>query len=264
MKQLYLVMSLCLLGLVGCGDPSKTVAVRDIEIHGDIGEKDADECFQIMDGKYTFKIKGDNLLLDIPLKTIGQVPDMSIEKVNEFAIAILDKDEEYIQVSPEEDMVEMNVVLDNSDIMTKLFASNIGDINNLQFSYTLLGDVEILEKIASFELWIDIDLAEKSSVNKHNNSSNNWDKILDSYEIYVDRYIQLAKKAQNGDISAISEYAQCLEKAEELQKQLENADSNLSTNQLNRLNKIIAKLATAASEISIDIDDDDDDDDDDF
>ena len=260
MKQLYLVMSLCLLGLVGCGGPSKTVALRDIEIWGDIGEKDADECFQIVDGKYTFKIKGDNLLLDIPLKTIGQIPDMSIEKVNEFAVAILDKEKNYIKVAPAEEHVEMDLVLNNPDIMTKLFASNIGDVNNLQFSYTLLDDVEILEKIASFELWIDIDLAEKSSVNKHSNSSNNWDKILDNYEIYVDRYIQLAKKAQNGDISAISEYAQCLEKAEELQKQLENADSNLSTNQLNRFNKIIAKLATAASEISIDMDDDDDDD----
>ena len=55
----------------------------------------------------------------------------------------------------------------------------------------------------------------------------------------------LAKKAQAGDISAMTEYASLLESAESLQKKLENASSSLSVAQATRLNKIAAKLAKA-------------------
>ena len=51
-------------------------------------------------------------------------------------------------------------------------------------------------------------------------SSENWDAVLDSYESYIDQYIALYKKAQAGDMSAMSEYATFMEKAAELSEKL--------------------------------------------
>lgn len=76
--------------------------------------------------------------------------------------------------------------------------------------------------------------------------SNNWDSILDEYDAFVDNYIKLFKKAQTGDMSAMTEYAECLEKAQSLQSKLENAKSELTASQISRLNKIISKLSKAA------------------
>lgn len=45
-------------------------------------------------------------------------------------------------------------------------------------------------------------------------SGNNWDSVLDDYEEYFDQYVKLLKKAKNGDVSALTEYAKMLEKAQ--------------------------------------------------
>lgn len=76
-------------------------------------------------------------------------------------------------------------------------------------------------------------------------SGEDWDKILDEYEKYCDKTVTLVKKAQAGDMSAMTEYASLLESAESLQKKLENAGSELSAAQSARLNKIVTKMANA-------------------
>lgn len=87
---------------------------------------------------------------------------------------------------------------------------------------------------------------ESTKVSTDETASNNWDDVLDEYESFVDKYIKLLKKAQTGDMSAMTEYAECLEKAESLQSKLENAKSDLTSAQVSRLNKIISKLSKAA------------------
>ncbi len=79
-----------------------------------------------------------------------------------------------------------------------------------------------------------------------NNSSKEWDSVLDEYEKLADKYISLYKKAQNGDISAMTDYVGVLESAEKLQTKLEKAKSDLTTAQASRLTKIISKMANAA------------------
>lgn len=74
-------------------------------------------------------------------------------------------------------------------------------------------------------------------------SANNWDNILDEYEIYCDKAIALSKKAQSGDLSAMSDYASVLEHAQSLSKKLENAQNDFTPAQLQRLQKISAKIA---------------------
>lgn len=73
-----------------------------------------------------------------------------------------------------------------------------------------------------------------------------WDEVLDEYEEFVDQYVKFFKKAQAGDMSALTEYMECLESAVSLQEKLEDAESDLSMAQVKRLNKIILKIANAA------------------
>ena len=76
-------------------------------------------------------------------------------------------------------------------------------------------------------------------------SSNNWDATLDSYEKYVDQYIVVYKKVQSGDMSVMAEMGSMLEKAEDLQKKLDGAESELTAAQASRLAKINSKLMSA-------------------
>ena len=78
-------------------------------------------------------------------------------------------------------------------------------------------------------------------------TTNNWDKVLDSYEAYVNKYVACMKKLAAGDVSVMSEYANLLEKAEELGEQLENASSSMTTKQMQRYTKINAKMLEAAA-----------------
>ena len=78
-------------------------------------------------------------------------------------------------------------------------------------------------------------------------ASNNWDKVLDSYEAYVNKYVACMKKAMSGDTKALSEYLSLLEKAEELGEQLENASSSMTAKQVSRYTKINAKMLEAAA-----------------
>ena len=78
-------------------------------------------------------------------------------------------------------------------------------------------------------------------------SANNWDKVLDSYEDYVNKYVACMKKMMAGDAQDLTEYASLLEKAEELGEQLENASSSMTTVQINRYAQINAKMLDAAA-----------------
>lgn len=80
---------------------------------------------------------------------------------------------------------------------------------------------------------------------KSSSSKENWDKILDEYESYCNKLAALSKKAMSGDMSAMTEYASLMEQAESLGNKLENAESDMTTAQIARLNKIASKLASS-------------------
>lgn len=80
-------------------------------------------------------------------------------------------------------------------------------------------------------------------------SGNDWDSVLDDYEKYFDQYVKLLKKAKNGDVSALTEYAKMLEKAQSIGNKLEHAKGDLTANQSARFLKIQQKLLNAASDL---------------
>ena len=76
--------------------------------------------------------------------------------------------------------------------------------------------------------------------------SADWDKILDEYEQYVNKYYSFAEKVSKGNASALADALSMSEKAASLAEKLDRADDNLSTAQANRLLRIQNKMAEAA------------------
>lgn len=71
---------------------------------------------------------------------------------------------------------------------------------------------------------------------------NEVDAMLESYDEYVTEYVSYMKKASSGDMSALSEYPQMLEKAQELSSKIEDCKSEMTTEQWSRFNEITAKM----------------------
>lgn len=89
---------------------------------------------------------------------------------------------------------------------------------------------------------LDIDFSDSGSAD--------WDKILDEYEQFVNKYYNYAEKVSKGNASAMTDALSMAEKAQSLADKLERADDNLSTAQANRLLKIQNKMIQAASKMA--------------
>jgi DNA-binding ferritin-like protein len=87
-----------------------------------------------------------------------------------------------------------------------------------------------------------------SSVKVENVAGDNWDKLLDEYEKYVDQYIKTYKKAMQGDMTALGEYVKLAEKAQKLAEKLENAEDEMTPAQMKRYIKITEKMANALAD----------------
>ena len=79
------------------------------------------------------------------------------------------------------------------------------------------------------------------------NGSENWDKVLDDYEKFVDQYVILYKKTLAGDNSVLAESATLMEKAGDLEKSLKKAeqDKKFSIEQAARMLRIENKMLQA-------------------
>ena len=87
------------------------------------------------------------------------------------------------------------------------------------------------------------------SISSSSTGSADWDSMLDSYKQYVNKYIALLKKAANGDMSAMAEYAGLIQKAQELSDKMNGAQGDMSASQWARYMKITTKMTTAAQEM---------------
>ena len=89
---------------------------------------------------------------------------------------------------------------------------------------------------------------EEKSISSSSTGSADWDSMLDSYEQYVNKYIALLKKASNGDMTAMAEYAGLMQKAQELSDKMDGAQGDMSASKWARYVKITTKMTTAAQE----------------
>lgn len=80
-----------------------------------------------------------------------------------------------------------------------------------------------------------------------NSGSENWEKLLNDYEEYVDEYIKASKKAMEGDQTALTEYMDLVKKSTDLQVTIQKAqaDNKLSPEQISKLHKLIMKFGSS-------------------
>lgn len=241
---------LMLLGLGACGEKKteQTVTPMTTSILGPAGD-----VFEVVDKPRTLSVKDNysfNLSVSVKRTAEGSVKDL------EWGLELLDENDEVI-VS-DEDLFS----IDGRDTLEGI---KVGDVGNLKMPLNHNVDESDVKKITKFRITSKVKeyLGLSSSATEEvaeeivseevvaddaisaSSGSEDWDKVLDEYEEFIDKAMAYAKKAKEGDISAMAEYASLLESAESLQKKLENAGSNLSAAQAVRLNKIAAKMANA-------------------
>lgn len=135
---------------------------------------------------------------------------------------------------------------DETELTSKSLASDIAEISD---------DTE--RTIASLNSENDHDADEESenveeeivTTTSSSKGSENWDALLKSYEDYIDHYVVLMKKAKNGDLNAIAQYAEYMQKATDLQEKIENAQGDLSISQSAKFLKLQNKLLKTITEI---------------
>lgn len=90
------------------------------------------------------------------------------------------------------------------------------------------------------------DELDEVSISNHSSkatANKDWDKILDSYEKYVDKCISLSKRIDKGDMSAYDEYPGLMKKAQEIGDEMQGAYDYMSSTQWARYAKITNKLS---------------------
>lgn len=140
----------------------------------------------------------------------------------------------------------------NGTFTAGVFAGNFATSSN-QFNYRLTRDPNMQPIIVANVPYSTFQMSDApASVDNSDDDSYNSGSVaewLDEYEEYVDSYIRLVRKAANGDMSALAEYAKFYEKAVELSEKIQNSSDDLTTADLQRYAEINQKLAEAVSEM---------------
>lgn len=83
-------------------------------------------------------------------------------------------------------------------------------------------------------------------VSASESSSSDIDEVLDEYEKLLDKYVSLMKKAQAGDMSAMTEYAEYAQQCQRVAEKLENCKDEMTAAQAVRFAKMAQKFSSAA------------------
>lgn len=276
-KVVYLSVALLSLAFYSCGKSSSSssdsskVTPETTKVEGDLRE-----CFEVVDKEYTPKESDhwnyDRSLIielkrtseELPVDLRGLTYDWGwIDKLQGkeyniyFDVSLLDEDGNIVATTSSGDRYNRDVELQFDD--TKIL--NLSEAET--FSIEILYSSELFEnaKLSKFKVGSTIsernvvvdavsDYSEESDFDEEMESdavgsSSDWDSVLDEYEDYVNQYIKLYKKAMEGDMSAMSEYAGMLEKAQSLFSKLENAQGEMTAAQISRMNSIQMKMVNA-------------------
>lgn len=242
-KILYLIV--CALFFGACSVPKeREVKVSNVDITGFIKD-----YVKVVDGTYKFTNTGDDAAITIKVELIKKPINYDTKSWNSIRLNAITSDDRIINTGT------FGFVCYDTDRLEDLFKGNIGDTKNLSFTYEYFNvdnedDKSIFTDAVSFEL-IDKAFEEEqddmlSSTTYTSNESSDWDKVLSEYESFVDSYVKLIKKAQSGDVSALTESAEILTKANALSSKLSNAKGKMSASQVAKFVKLQSKIATAA------------------
>lgn len=256
----FLAIPLIAILLSSCGGTitEKKITASDISISGE-----GSDYFEVVDGDYTLKVVDDKVVIAIKLELIQEFDGDGKPEMGNLNLVPLDKDGAAV---PDLGLDFRPATMSDYDKIKDLLRGEIGKTVTVSFewSYFSKKDIQkrIMEQTESFEITrADFTGGKSSYSSSDSNSSSDdddsffgsgsedWDAVLKSYESYIDQYIKLMKKAKNGDASAMTEYAEMMEKATDLAEKMESAGDDLSTAQMNKFMKLQTKLANAAMEM---------------
>lgn len=122
-------------------------------------------------------------------------------------------------------------------------------------------DDALVSKIKSFKITTAMEKSNDSEGTEGSDDSNepesnvsqkgsgSVDKLLDSYEGYIDKYIVFMKKASKNDMSAMEEYPKLMEKAQKLGTELDKNQGDMSSAQMQRFLALQTKFTKAMSQL---------------
>lgn len=237
----YLFATLIALCLASCGGDA-VIKPTSSKVNGALSE-----YFEVVDREY--KLSDGKLNVEFKRISEGGPADASWNADPTFTVELLDDAGNSISTCS-------TSVVSDQEQLEAVFALGVDETSSITFEFDdTKGAVNFKvtskwnENAGSSSLSGDNDtlaIGDTAVAEVEDNSnSTDWDSVLDEYESFVDKYIKLYKKAQTGDMSAVTEYAECLEKAESLQSKLDNAKSDLTAAQAARLTKIAAKMQKA-------------------
>lgn len=241
-KILYLIVCAWFFGACSSVPNEREVTVSNVDISGFIKD-----YIKVVDGTYKFMYDGRHATITIKVELIKKVPNFT--KYGGWGsssdLSVIDKDG---------NIFDDTFDLQGSDKLEDLLKSDVGTTKTLMFKhlyYNIETKPNIFTDAVTFE-WSDKIFGEPSedtniSSNSNSNAgSSDWDKVLSEYESFVDSYVKLIKKAQSGDVSALTESAEILTKANALSSKLSNAKGEMSASQAAKFVKLQSKIATAA------------------
>lgn len=253
--------------LTGCSSKSTTFVITTDEAEDIADVYGSNDFFEPVPGTYTISAEENVLSTTIDLKKVKRYenPNYIVEK---FILEAKDKDERDIEINHK----DVEFAAENmASVYKELINASIGDVIKVKFTCILADSKQVKEVLKSFvscdiELHVDEPeeedspsafgrdvLKEKANLNdedmENSGSSENWDAILDSYERYMDQYINVLKKVNAGDANAYSEMMSLMQECNELNEKLSSASDNMSVAQANRFQKIAAKMASAAAQM---------------
>lgn len=240
------------------GELAKYVEIVDQPSELTFAEKDGAIATQYIRLKVTLKMVKDGFK-DVDARDINFTGLLSVAVIN-----LVDENGTEVQdlSVKSEDLLKLKKLLtgnegDTEEIIFEGEFYNHDDAPNWfkeasQFTPYLSGDISVENSSVPYDD-IDEDSDEEYSFDSEDESSEtdsqDWEALLDSYEQYVDKYISCMKKAAKGDMSALSEYPDLMEKAQEFSDKMSGAQGDMSASQWARYMKITNKMATAAQQM---------------
>lgn len=266
MKQINLFSIIALIAILfsSCGDSEKNYNYfpydNDIEINGDL------EDYIILSIKTPAKLQiSEDLLfwkIEVPIELVKPVNFNPNKYEYSLDVTLVNKEGGDLSIEFAADDYWGNKNISTLESFKSFLKSNKGNIevfvfearlNESDLSEELRKELktaisEISNYYVECSLYENDDFDDNESLTKASNGKD-WDKILTDYESYTDKYIQLLKKANSGDMSAMAEYVSILEKAQALEESLSDADDEMTSAQLKKFMKIQQKLIDAASDL---------------
>ena len=255
-KFKYCMMAVLAICIVACSGGSTEVQPVSKKVNGPLGKffEVVERDYKIIDGKLgvEFKRIAEGGPSDASWSTH---PTFTVELQDEDGNVIATKSTDVVFTEKELEAV-FSLGVDESASITFNFGKAKG-VAKFKVSSKLDSDND--DSSVSFvtpdtndsddNIETDTDSDTENEETVSSSDSEDWDAVLDSYEKYVDQYISLLKKAKNGDMDALTEYPDLMEKAQNLSDKMGNAKDNMSASQWAKYNKITMKMAKAAQEL---------------